>query len=165
VKLPDSLREQLKIPLGVLIPESQANKSNIQKHISENSYIITVGDRTTEKMIDFGIIPSLQIIDNQEKRVKREPAKSNHSYTELVCNNPAAEITLQSIDTIKKAFVSKSPVRLTVMGEEDLLVIPVCIHAPANSLVMYGQPNEGLVIVNITPEIRNKTQRLLDLMK
>lgn len=165
MKLPDSLRDRFKTPLGNLIPESQANKSNIQKHLSENSYLITVGDRTTEKMIDFGLIPSLQIIDNQEKRVKREPAKHDSRYTELVCNNPAAEITTQSIDMIKKAFASKTPVRLTVTGEEDLLVIPVCIHAPENSIVMYGQPNEGLVIVKITPEIRNKTQRLLDLME
>ena len=165
MKLPDSLRDQLKIPLGNLILENQVTKSNIQKHLPKNSYLITVGDRTTEKMIAFDLIPSLQIIDNQEKRVKREPVKNNHTYTELTCNNPAAEITSQSIDAIKKAFVSKTPVRLTVVGEEDLLVIPVCIHAPENSLVMYGQPNEGLVLVTITPEIRNKTQRLLDLME
>jgi uncharacterized protein (UPF0218 family) len=165
VKLPDSLRDRFKNPLGNLIPESQVNKSNIQKHLSENSYLITVGDRTTEKMIGFGLIPSLQIIDNQEKRIKREPAKHDSKYTELVCNNPAAEITFQSIEMIKKAFVSKTPVRLTVTGEEDLLVIPVCIHAPENSLVMYGQPNEGLVLVKVTPEIRNKTQSLLDLME
>lgn len=165
MKLPNSLRARFKTPLGNLIPESQANKSHIQKYLSENSYLITVGDRTTEKMIDFGLIPSLQIIDNQEKRVKREPAKADSRYTELVCNNPAAEITLQCIDIIKKAFASKTPVRLTITGEEDLLVIPVCIYAPENSIVMYGQPNEGLVIVKITPEIRNKTQRLLDLME
>ena len=165
MKLPNSLRDQFKTPLGDLIPESQANKSNIQKHLSKNSYLITVGDRTTEKMIDFGLIPSLQIIDNQEKRVKREPAKNDNAYTQLTCNNPAAEITSQSIDSIKKAFVSKTPVRLTVTGEEDLLVIPVCIYAPENSIVMYGQPNEGLVIVKVTTEIRNKTQRLLDLME
>ena len=165
MKLPDSLRDQFKTPLGALIPESQVNKSNIQKQIPKNSYLITVGDRTTEKMIAFGLIPSLQIIDNQEKRVRREPPKNDNIYTELVCDNPAAEITPKSIDVIKKAFVSKTPVRLTVTGEEDLLVIPACIHAPENSVVLYGQPNEGLVIVKITPEIRNKTQRLLDLME
>jgi len=164
VKLPNSLRAQLKIPLGHLIPENQANKSNILKHLPKNSYVITVGDRTSEKMIDFGLIPSLQIIDNQEKRVERIPAKCDVS-TELACDNPAAEITPQSIDAIKKAFVSKTPVRLVVNGEEDLLVIPVCIYAPQDAIVMYGQPNEGLVIVKITPEIRNKTQRLLDSME
>jgi hypothetical protein len=164
VKLPNSIRGQLKIPLGELIPENQATKSNILKHIPENSYVITVGDRTSEKMVNFGLIPAFQIIDNQEKRLERIPVKCDVS-TELGCNNPAAEITTQSIDMIKKAFVSKTPVRLVVNGEEDLLVIPVCIHAPKDAIVMYGQPNEGLVIVKITPEIRNKTQRLLDSME
>ena len=42
--------------------------------------------------------------------------------------------------------------------------MPVCIHAPENSIVMYGQPNEGLVIVTITPEIRAKVQKILDVM-
>ena len=165
MKLPDNLREQLKIPLGFLLLESEANKKNIQKHISENSFIITVGDRTTEKMIEFGLIPSLQIIDGQEKRIKRNIPENFDVSTLLTCDNPAAEITNQSIETIKKAFISQAPVRITVNGEEDLLVIPVCIHAPENSVVMYGQPNEGLVIVKITPEIRNKTQKLLDSME
>ena len=77
----------------------------------------------------------------------------------------AAEITSQSISIIKKAFTVQSPVRIFVNGEEDLLVLPVCIHAPDNAVVMYGQPHEGLVIVKITPEIRNKAQSLLDLME
>ncbi|MCG3779568.1 MAG: hypothetical protein JW390_20152 [Nitrosopumilus sp.] len=58
-----------------------------------------------------------------------------------------------------------APVRLIVNGEEDLLVLPVCIHAPENSVVLYGQPNKGLVLVQINTEIRNKAQSLLDMMK
>ena len=163
--LPESLRDELKIPLGVLLPENQTDKTNIQKHLTDNSYLITVGDRTTEKMIDFGLIPSLQIIDNLEKRKKRLSPKLSDSTTEMFVDNPPAEITPQSIDAIKKAFSTNPPVRLNINGEEDLLVIPVCIYAPENAIVMYGQPHEGLVIVKITAEIRNKTQRLLDLME
>ena len=154
----------MKIPLGVLLPENQVDKSHIEKYLSENSYIISVGDRTTEKMIDFGLIPSLQIIDGQEKREKREPPKLDNA-TELTVDNPAAEITSESISMIKKAFTLQSPVRIFVNGEEDLLVLPVCIHAPENAVVLYGQPNQGLVIVRMTPEIRNKVQGLLDLME
>jgi len=154
----------LKIPLGILLPIGQDNKENIQKHLSDTSYIITVGDRTTEKMIDFDLIPSLQIIDGLEKRQKREFPKLGNA-SELTIDNPSAEITLQSIEIIKKAFTMNSPVRLTVNGEEDLLVLPVCIHAPENSIVLYGQPNQGLVLVQITTEIRNKAQTLLNLMK
>ncbi len=164
MKLPDSLRNQLKIPLGILLPIGQDNKENIQKYLSDNSYIITVGDRTTEKMIEYGIIPSLQIIDGFEKRKKREFPKLG-TASELIINNPASEITLQSIEIIKKTFTLNPPIRLTVNGEEDLLVLPVCIHAPENSVVLYGQPNKGLVLVEINTEIRNKAQTLLDMMK
>lgn len=163
MKLPDSLRDQFKTPLGILLPIGEDNKENIQKYILKNSYIVTVGDQTTEKMINFGLTPSLQIIDGFEKRQKRDLPKLGNA-TELKIDNPAAEITLESIGLIKKAFTMTSPVRITVFGEEDLLVLPVCIHAPDNSVVLYGQPNEGLVLVEITTEIRNKAQTLLDLM-
>ena len=114
--------------------------------------------------IEYEIIPSLQIIDGFEKRQKREFPKHGNEC-ELKIDNPAAEITLESIEIIKKAFEMTSPVRLIVNGEEDLLVLPVCIHAPENSVVLYGQPNKGLVLVQITTEIRNKAQTLLDMMK
>lgn len=164
MKLPNSLRDQLKTPLGILLPIGQDTKENIQKYLLDESYIITVGDRTTEKMIEYGIIPSLQIIDGFEKRKQREFPKLGNA-SELMIDNPAAEITLQSIEIIKKAFEMTPPIRLTVNGEEDLLVLPVCIHAPKNSVVLYGQPNKGLVLVEITTEIRNKAQTLLDMMK
>ncbi len=164
MKLPDSLRAQLKIPLGILLPEGQTEKSEICKHLSKDSYVITVGDRTSEKMISLGLGPSLQIIDSQERREKREPPKLAGA-TELTVDNPAAEITDQSIDVIKKALCMKPPTTILVNGEEDLLVLPVCVYAPKNAIVLYGQPNEGLVIVRITSEIRNKAQRLLDLME
>jgi GTP-dependent dephospho-CoA kinase len=164
VKLPENLREQLKTPLGLLLPDSLATKDNILKHISSNSFIITVGDATTDKMLNFGITPSLQIIDSQEKRVKRDPPSKEKIATNFSCDNPAGEISPESIRVIKNAFKSEPPVRITVNGEEDLLVIPVCIYAPENSIVMYGQPNEGLVLVQINDKIRNKTQLILDSM-
>ena len=164
MKLPENLREQLKIPLGILIPENQVTRENVLKHVSSASCIITVGDATTEKMIKFDIIPSLQIIDSFEKRSKHEPISETNIASNISCDNPPGEITPQSIDIIKKSFKMKSPVRININGEEDLLVIPVCLYAPENSVVMYGQPNEGLVIVSIDQEIRKKTQLILDSM-
>ena len=164
MKLPKKIREQFKSPLGVLLPEEIADKTHIQEYLQDNSYIVTVGDRTTEKMIEFGIIPSLQIVDGQEKRIKREPPKLEN-VTSLSCDNPAATIEDSSIDLIKKAFTLNPPVQILVNGEEDLLVLPVCVYAPENAVVFYGQPNQGLVVVKVTQEIRNKTQELLDLME
>ncbi len=164
MKLPENLREQLKIPLGILLPEKQVTKENILKYTSSASFIITVGDATTEKMLKFDIIPSLQIIDSQEKRSKREPPSAAKVASSISCDNPPGEISTQSIDAIKNAFKLKPPVRIIINGEEDLLVIPVCLYAPENSVVMYGQPNEGLVIVSINQDIRKKTQLILDSM-
>lgn len=160
VKLPESLREQLKTPLGILLHDT--SKENILSHIPKDSFVITVGDATTEKMFSFNLIPSLSIVDGFEKRQKRTIPSGD--VTKIFCDNPAGEITTQSIDAIKDAIKSKLPVQIIVNGEEDLLVLPVCVHAPQNAVVLYGQPNEGLVIVKITQEIRNKTQQLLNLM-
>ncbi len=164
MRLPESLREQLKTPFGILLPNDQVNKNNIQNHLTEKTFLITVGDATTENMLNLGIVPSLQIIDSQEKRKERKSLSNKGVNTTLSCKNPAGQITKESIAAIKNGFSLKPPVRISVDGEEDLLVIPVCIFAPMNSVVMYGQPNEGLVIVKIDTEIRNKAQKILDSM-
>ena len=164
MQLPDDLRDQLKNPLGNLVSDNDPNKENIIKKIPAESVIITVGDRTTENMLQLGLKPQIQIIDGLEKRNQRTVPVDDTINTNLSCRNPPGEITEESIQVIQKAFSCESPVRITVDGEEDLLVLPVCIHAPKNSIVMYGQPNEGLVIVTITPEIRAKVQKILDVM-
>ena len=164
MQLPDDLRDQLKNPLGNLVSDNDPNKENIIKKIPAESVIITVGDRTTENMLQLGLKPQIQIIDGLEKRNQRIVPVDDTINTNLSCRNPPGEITEESMQVIQKAFSYESPVRITVDGEEDLLVLPVCIHAPKNSIVMYGQPNEGLVIVTITPEIRAKVQKILDAM-
>jgi hypothetical protein len=55
-------------------------------------------------------------------------------------------------------------VRIVVNGEEDLLVLPVAVYAPDNSVILYGQPNEGLVIVQVTEEVRNKASSIMNSM-
>ena len=164
MQLPDDLRDQLKNPLGNLVSDNDPNKENIIKKISAESIIITVGDRTTENILQLGLKPQIQIIDGLEKRNQRIVPADDTINTNLSCRNPPGEITEESIQIIKKAFSSEPPVRIIVDGEEDLLVIPACILAPENSVVMYGQPNEGLVIVQITPKTRAKVQKILDAM-
>ena len=162
--LPENLRDQLKIPLGTLLLDKDTAKENILNQIPHGSFIISVGDATTEKLLNYDIVPSLQIVDAKEKRSKRETPSLHGIKTHLKCDNPAAEISEQSIEEIKRAFKSEPPVRITVNGEEDLLVLPVCIHAPDNAVIMYGQPNEGMVILRINKEIRNKVHTILDSM-
>ncbi len=164
MKLPENLRDKLKIPLGTLIQDKDTSKQNLSNLISSDSFLISVGDATTQKMIEYGLVPSIQIVDGQEKRVKRNPPEYAQSKTNLTCSNPPGEITQDGIETIKKALKSEFPVRILVSGEEDLLVLPVCMLAPDGTIVLYGQPNEGLVIVKVDSAIKNKVKSLLDSM-
>jgi len=157
VHLPEHLRENLRKPLGELLEDSEITKDVILKKIGHDPFLITVGDATTEKMIDFGIVPSLQVVDSLEKRQQRDLPEGLAKIS-LRCNNPAAEITDECINVIKQAFGMDKPVRIIVQGEEDLLLLPVVFFAPEKSIAMYGQPNEGLVIVKINEEIRNKVK-------
>lgn len=150
----------LKAPLGILLKDT--TRESISKYLAPGTTLITVGDATTEKILGYGITPLLQIVDGLEKRSKRAPPKTASKIVH--CDNPPAEITKQSVDAIRDALDSGQPTQILVNGEEDLLVLPVCVYAPDGSVVMYGQPNEGLVIVPVTQEIRNKTKNLLDMM-
>ena len=160
--LPENIRNQLKTPLGDLIKD--INKENILSKISSESIVITVGDKTTENMINLGIKPKIQVIDGLEKRNQRNIPVDETIKTELTCTSPPGQITEEGMQTIQKAFSCERPVRIIVKGEEDLLVIPACIFAPENSVVMYGQPNEGLVIVHVTPKIQSKIQKIVSTM-
>ena len=163
--LPENLRDELKIPLGSLIKNDDSEKARVIKQIYAENVVITIGDATSELLIKMGLIPFLQIVDGKEKRHDRELPVNDSIVTSLYCVNPPGGLTQQSIDTIKKSFNSKPPIRILVDGEEDLLVLPACLFSPENSVVMYGQPNEGLVIVRITNEVREKIQKIVNSMK
>lgn len=163
MKLPDNLRSSFKNPMGILIEDHLVTKDTISSYI-DGYNIITVGDVTTEKLISFGINPILQIIDGKTKRGEYNKLESN-TPIEVNVKNPAGEITQEALWEIEEAFMMEESTRLVVDGEEDLLVLPVCMYAPNNSVVLYGQPNEGIVIVNITQEVRDNCKHLMEKME
>ncbi len=163
--LPSNLRDELKIPLGKLIPNNSSEKESYIKKIYSENVVITVGDATSELLLGMGLIPLLHIVDGQEKREKRSPPKTESINTELTVKNNPGEISSESFNLVKTIFDQKPPIRLLVDGEEDLLVLPVCLFAPENSVVMYGQPNEGLVVAEITEQVREKVQKIVNQMK
>jgi len=163
--LPPNLRDELKIPLGKLIPNDSSEKESYIRKVYSEKIVITVGDATSELLLGMGLTPLLHIIDGQEKREKRSPPLAESINTELTVKNNPGEISTESFNLLKNIFEEKPPIRLLVDGEEDLLVLPVCLFAPENSVVMYGQPNEGLVIAEITTKVREKVQKIVNQMK
>ncbi len=53
---------------------------------------------------------------------------------------------------------------ILVDGEEDLLALPCIVESPNNSLVLYGQPSQGLVVVDTSSTVRNEASLILSRM-
>ncbi|MGI0091005.1 MAG: GTP-dependent dephospho-CoA kinase family protein [Nitrososphaerales archaeon] len=161
-----SLREELKIPLGELVKDSSVNYKLLGS-IFRRSGVLTVcvGDCTTEKIHAFGFSPNLEIVDNYEKRNPRPSRAPEPSTTKIETVNPAGTISFDALQKIRACLEMvlknrRSTIRLEVIGEEDLLSLPIVAFYPDGTVVFYGQPNEGLVIV--TPEkARDKSKEML----
>lgn len=156
--LPERLRVLLKRPLGNLIlPE------DIQSRIP-NQLIITVGDVTTDVVLSRGIIPDLTIIDLHARRKPYKPL-AEFSFPETIHINHIASgpgfISQQAIEALKAWIQTSEPSVLVVKGEDDLLVLPTILLVPEQTRIYYGQPNEGLVEVIVTQQVKDDVQSLL----
>ena len=131
--------------------------------IKEASFLISVGDQTTKNLVDIDLIPDLGIIDN---RIQRKDHNYDIIRTENILNadNPAGTITENLWETIEEAIsltLEDSGNRIIVVkGEEDLAVLPCLLIAPEDAVILYGQPNEGLVFVNVF-EAKGKAEKLM----
>ncbi len=150
---------ELKKPFGTLIPDAEVTKEKIASAV-RSGRVMTVGDATTERLLAFGIVPDVAVVDGKERRRKR--AYPEFDSLVITCRNPAGGISKQAVNTLKQALKAKPPVRVVVEGEEDLLALPMFATAPDDAAVLYGQPLEGLVVVRITPAIRNRAKNLMD---
>lgn len=151
----------LKKPFGNLVVEKEINKSKIMLMLDSATKIITVGDATTERIVSFGITPDIAVIDGVERRSLRNHS-INYRAKEMFCTNPAGMISDEAIEVLQKALEASTPIRIKVQGEEDLLALPLFAMAPKGSVVLYGQPLEGMVLVNINEEKQNQAKELMN---
>jgi uncharacterized protein (UPF0218 family) len=54
------------------------------------------------------------------------------------------------------------PVKVIVNGEEDMLTLPIINIAPQETFVLYGQPLQGMVVVNVNLEMQTKAKNLME---
>jgi len=157
--VPYSILECLKEPWGQLF-KLPIDFNTIHTEIKKSKIIVTVGDASTETINSFGISPDIFIVDSLEKREKRIVPQLFHN-TALEAINPPSTITDQSLNALNIALTAQKPVRILIEGEEDLLSLLVIASYPNDTLLFYGQPNEGLVMVNIS----NKKKEALSILK
>ena len=123
-KLDESKINEFKEPFGPLYPDFK----DAIPAIKSANFLISVGDETTKNLVENDIIP-------------------------LNAVNPAGTLTSNLWETIESAInstIEDEENRIIVVeGEEDLAVLPCLLMAPEDGVILYGQPNEGLVFVNV----------------
>jgi len=173
--LPKTQRRYFKKPIGKLLsgPDTNISWASLKalKKIKafQPHMIITVGDISTHSLLMNNLPINLAIIDN---RCQRKPIslnlhqqlKKTTSFHHLIKNSPGT-ISSMTINIFKKIFpqfsIDNQSGIIQVKGEEDLLVLPAILLSPLKTLIFYGQPNKGLVQIEVTEKIKEKALKLL----
>ena len=161
------LRVKLREPFGTLIQGSFVETMNKIRTLVETEnpiMIISVGDIVSRNLHKININPQLTIIDNlslRDLKLPKEPAVDKTIYVK----NPQGTITNEAIVAIKEALEGNQHIHIVVDGEEDLLALIAVLYAPENSIVVYGQPYTGVVIIKATLEKKEQVKALLNSMK
>jgi len=161
------LRIKLKKPLGTLIRGSFAETMRIFKVMAEKeapALLISVGDTVSRNLTENHILPQLSIVDNRVMRRSAQPFPLETEKT-IHVKNPPGTITEEALEAIQEAIKSDCRVKMVVDGEEDLLTLVAVLYAPENSLVIYGQPYEGIVVIKVTPEKKAEIAEILKAME
>jgi uncharacterized protein (UPF0218 family) len=159
------LRAKFKEPFGILVKGSFDQTMAKMREIKKQNppKIISVGDIVTKNLQEYKIPLDLAITDNQNMRKKVQTV--SYASKTLKVKNPQGTITKEAIEAIKNALAEKEPGHIIVDGEEDLLVLIAVLYAPENSVVVYGQPYEGIVFVNVLPEKKTEALECLKAME
>lgn len=161
--LKEKMRSEFKKPFGKLYPSLDDSLGHLNHRIQKKDMIISVGDVTTKNLLDMGITPDIGIVDN---KIARKPSKHKINYDAIVLHakNPPGTITNELWEAVQKGFElvggSKDHVLLIVDGEEDLSVVPCVLTSPPNTIILYGQPEKGVVLVE-ADKVRNMMKDLI----
>lgn len=151
VELPDHLRSELKAPMGPIFTDPAELYARVEGRL------IAVGDIVTYHFERAGITPDVAVVDG---RTKREAVSDDVRATletdvdRIAVSNPAGGVSAPLVEALVEALASEEPTALVVDGEEDLAVLVAILAAETGASVVYGQPDEGMVHVAVTPELQ-----------
>ena len=169
VRLQESLRSELKEPLGPIYTDATALLADA------SAPLIAVGDVVTAHLLSAGHTPAVALVDERTERaavddwVAEAIASAEGFDNEVTVTNPAAVLTESLLVALRVAIAGADAdganTLLTVDGEEDLATLPVILAAPTGATVVYGQPGEGMVRVTVDGATRELAGDLLARME
>lgn len=150
----EELRLELKKPLGKL--------TSYLPKFSQQQQLVTVGDVVTKSCNDAGVGQRFSVVDFHVGRKKMFESLSELSFGTDVAvvevKNPRGSITARLFRAAKELFqtLKKECCVILVEGEEDLAVLPMVLASPLGFAVAYGQSGEGVVVVEVTEEAKER---------
>ncbi len=165
--LTPELRKELKAPLGLLIKGSfRETARKIAELVNEKKPIklIAVGDRVSRNIIKSKIALDVAVVDSRVMRRPISPLTFEVDNT-FQARNPAGTLTEEAWTAVEMAIKSPGRSKVIVEGEEDLLTLVAVLSAPNGSMVVYGQPKEGIVVLDVNEETKRKVREIIKRME
>ncbi|MHC1598723.1 MAG: GTP-dependent dephospho-CoA kinase family protein [Candidatus Methanofastidiosia archaeon] len=163
MKLTPAVEAMLKRPLGILIQGEMPKTYELLKVSFGDALVIAVGDVVTEQLEKAGITPVLSIFDGKTKRKGLPAAQDLRSSADAVVPNPRSFVSEELWEAIKHCDFKNR--KLFIDGEEDLATLPAILFAPVGAIVVYGQPDEGVVVVHVTDDKKDEIKSIISMME
>lgn len=158
----EETRRIVKRPLGILIKDEAGLRSLLQGF---KGILVSVGDAVSEKLLDMGFNPRLCVVDGKTMRASFPGVERfKHGRKAFTLVNPPGTVSEESWRVFEEALAS-DPSTILVEGEEDLLTLVAVKIVSNGSLVLYGQPGEGVVAVKVDESSKKLIQGILETME
>jgi uncharacterized protein (UPF0218 family) len=163
VELQAALRPKLKEPMGPVYTDTE------ELLAAAAPPIITVGDMVTYHLLQAGRVPDVALVDGRTERtaVDGDVVASFSGFDhEVTVENPPATLTAALLTELQRAIAraGEATTLVRVDGEEDLATLPALVAAPEGASIVYGQPDEGMVHVEVTHTSTDRARDLLSRM-
>lgn len=161
--LPKQLRQTLRNPMGEVFtgpehePRVAIDACRLLIQSLDPPLIVAVGDIVSGALVSLAPSRSLRIVDYVTRRHTKLDTPGAYDVA-----NCAGAISAQSaqmvVERIQQKDMEHAIVR--VEGEEDLLVIPAVLCSPLGAVVLYGQPEVGIVAIHVTEQKKLEVLRI-----
>ena len=159
--MPEHLKQELSATdFGLLLTGTPAENVKSILGIIESTHpqkVVVVGDFTLMAFLEAGFKPNVGIFDC---KTLRSSFLSNLEATDQALN-PAGQITDDASLAIRRIIRRKTSSLLRIDGEEDLLSLPSILNSPIGSLVIYGIPDKGMMVITVDKTIKEKVKKMI----
>jgi uncharacterized protein (UPF0218 family) len=165
--LPEEMRWELKRPLGLLLEGSPKETAERLFELCSRSNITmsaSVGDFVSRNLMEHGLEPDIIVFDGRIMRRDVEPIEPEGRLV-IRTRNRAGRIEEGVWDALGRAVTLKRRVAVHVEGEEDLMVIPLILLMPLGSVIFYGQPEVGVVMVEVDEGMKEWAEGFISRME